>query len=422
MEKARDEASWPHFLLGEYARTQPAYSGALGGKLNLFRFFTLRMAQLAKPDGRIGMIVPLALLADISCKATRWTLFSETKDLRAECFPQKDNRRRRVFQDAKLSTCVITAAKSGARPAISRKKIAVRTYPWNTFLDAPRAASLTLSEMRAIDPDTMPVPLVSQAQWRVCKKLLGRKGSQRLGTIEGVSVSRGEINQTIYREYITQNSSDVPLLKGAEVGRYRVQPPSQGHQEWFSERRFQRGNNRVARWPIEERRIATQRITGVDERWRIVATIVDPPYYFADSTNSVHVRPNAAVDEHYLLAILNSRLMQWRFKLTSSNNNVGTNELEALPIMTTSKDRAGFILIESLAKLAKSRLDGEKAIGEARSEGGQQYLSRRNRDIERRIDLAIYQLYGLNRDEMLLVDGDFEEGRPESEAVAYEAE
>ncbi len=35
---------------------------------------------------------------------------------------------------------------------------------------------------------------------------------------------------------------------------------------------------------------------------------------------------------NYLLGLLNSKLFQWRFKLTGTNNNVGTNELEALPI------------------------------------------------------------------------------------------
>src|SRR5205085_12314920 len=32
-----------------------------------------------------------------------------------------------------------------------------------------------------------------------------------------------------------------------------------------------------------------------------------------------------------ILALLNSDLLNWRFRLTSTNNNVGTNELEVLP-------------------------------------------------------------------------------------------
>ncbi len=35
-----------------------------------------------------------------------------------------------------------------------------------------------------------------------------------------------------------------------------------------------------------------------------------------------------------LLALLNSTLFQWRFKLTSTNNNVAKNELDSMPFKT----------------------------------------------------------------------------------------
>ena len=40
----------------------------------------------------------------------------------------------------------------------------------------------------------------------------------------------------------------------------------------------------------------------------------------------------------YLLGLLNSKMYQWRFKLTSTNNNVGTNELESMPFRTIDFD------------------------------------------------------------------------------------
>ncbi|MGH9621396.1 MAG: hypothetical protein ACRD45_17045, partial [Bryobacteraceae bacterium] len=58
------------------------------------------------------MIVPLALLADISCARTRQHLLLSTRELLADCFPQKDNANRRVFLAAKLSTVVLTATKA----------------------------------------------------------------------------------------------------------------------------------------------------------------------------------------------------------------------------------------------------------------------------------------------------------------------
>ena len=101
----------------------------------------------------------------------------------------------------------------------------------------------------------------------------------------------------------------------------------------FDERHFLAKN--TARPVVQRRRIATQRITGVDDSFRLVATVIEPPCYFADSTNSIVLADNANHTLVYLLALLNSRLYQWRFHLTSTNNNVGTNELECLPVSKT---------------------------------------------------------------------------------------
>jgi len=78
MEKEREAASWPHEALAEYARGKTEFSPALGGKLNLFRFFIVRSLNLVRKDGHYGMIVPLALLADISCSETRRNLILTT--------------------------------------------------------------------------------------------------------------------------------------------------------------------------------------------------------------------------------------------------------------------------------------------------------------------------------------------------------
>ncbi len=97
MEKERGTASWPHMALSDYARSKVEYANALGGKLNLFRFFLIRSLALLSEGARFGMIVPLAILADISCAKTRRAFMLATRKLEADCFPQKDNPKRRIF-------------------------------------------------------------------------------------------------------------------------------------------------------------------------------------------------------------------------------------------------------------------------------------------------------------------------------------
>ena len=403
MEKERGKSSWPHTALTDYVRLKEEYKFALGGKLNLFRFFVVRSLTLLRSTGRYGMIVPLSLLADISCAKTRRYVMSNSENIIADCFPQKDNPNRRIFFDAKLSTCVITCEK---KPTILEKaQITVRVYPWNKFEDEYRNAVIRFSDISLIDPENVPIPFVDSQQWDICKKIYSLKEVTRLGEIRDFAVTRGEINQTIYRDFISENSNNARLLKGVEVGQYCLNEKlSQGHREWFDETEYLRTNK--PKPVIQQKRIATQRITGVDEKLRIVAMIIDPPAYFADSTNSIALENPSQYRLEYLLGILNSWMFQWRFKLTSSNNNVATNELDAMPFRTINfavpAEKAAH---DKLVGLVEQMLELHRRLPSARTPREKEILQRQVESTDGEIDRLVYGLYGLTEEEIKIVEG-----------------
>ncbi|MBK7667724.1 MAG: hypothetical protein IPJ32_10515 [Sphingobacteriaceae bacterium] len=143
-------------------------------------------------------------------------------------------------------------------------------------------------------------------------------------------------------------------------------------------------------------RIATQRITGVDERLRLVATIIQPKAYFADSTNSLHLAKESKYNIKYILGLLNSKLFQWRFKLTSTNNNVGTNELNALPIkkidFTNNAEKSQY---NNIIKQADSLLELYSELGTEKLPAKISQISQRIEHSEEKINEVIYQLYEL---------------------------
>jgi len=402
LEKERGNASWPHSALAEYVRTNYDYIHGLGGKLNLFRFFIVRSKSLVRPGGRFGMIIPLALLGDISCATTRRSFFETFNNVEADCFPQKDNRSRRVFLDAKLSTVVLTASRRTLKG--EQGDIIVRTYPWNLFSDEHKSCSLGLDELRILDPVNLPIPLVDQDSWNLCKKLYAVPGVKRLGDISDFVVTRGEINQTIYREFITSNPKHSRLLKGVEIRQYGLrQQLHQGHQEWLDEKSFLSEN--TARPVVQQKRIATQRITGVDDSLRLVATIMNPPCYFADSTNSVVLTDNAGHNLEYLLTLLNSTLFQWRFGLTSTNNNVGTNELECMPVVDLQMpNEKNAKMSARLLELTGSMLAFHVAIGSVKSEIQGGAIQRQIDATDSEINRLVYELYGLTEEEIKIVE------------------
>lgn len=412
MEKDRGASSWPHAALSEYVRVNKDYEAALGGKLNLFRFFVVRSLELLKSEGRLGMIVPLALLADITCSRTRQHLIPSTTELLADCFPQKDNPKRRVFLSAKLSTVVLTGSKAATKSATPR--IHVRTYPWNSFDDPRRECTVQLADTKILDPENTPIPLADAKSWDLCLKIHTRPRVKRLAELKEITVARGEINQTTYRKYITVNSDDARLVKGVEVGRYEIHDRlQQGHREWLHEKTFLKRKGSKKRKGIEAvtnaRRIATQRITGVDERLRVVATIIDPPAYFADSTNSIKIASDDSYQLEYVLALLNSHLFQWRFKLTSTNNNVGTNELDSLPFrkidFSNDAERAKHenivTLVKRILELNKSRKAKAVKLRPALLEAAEKQIA----EADARIENAVYGLYGITEAERAIIEG-----------------
>lgn len=406
LEKERLAASWPHNLLSVYAKQSPDLEPALGGKLNLFRFFIIKAFLLLRPERRFGMIVPLAVLADISCAATRRFLIQGTRVLLADCFPQKDNASRRVFKRAKLSTVVLTAKTEEGIGAAQQDELGllVKVYPWNHFTDRPRTAFVKFRDLCLLDAKNLPVPLVDEHQWSLCKKLHRLAQVRRFGEIADFDITRGEINQTIYRDCISEKKGGARLLKGVEVGPYELRSElKQGVREWFDETRFLLRNH--PKPIIAQQRIATQRITGVDERLRIVATIVSPPVYLADSTNSITIVSNSDYSLEYLLGLLNSTLFQWRFKLTSTNNNVGTNELESLPFrLIDFQNKNDRNLYEKVVTPVR-RLLNLKGSGSPRTPQEKTSLERQITATDTQIDRLVYELYDLTSEEIAIVEG-----------------
>lgn len=394
MEKDRLGKAVPHLALQEYIKFNNSYEPALGGKLNLFRFFVVKFNRLTKVKGRYGMIIPSSILGDKSCASTREFLLAFTDSLEFDCFPQKDIPSKRIFEDAKLSTTILFGDRSEFI-AESQRKFTIRTYPENSFSAPHKKCRIKYNDLKKIDSENLPIPLIDEQNWQLLTKIHSKKNIKPLGQLaDHFAVRRGEINQTIYRDFIQEEKAKSErLIKGVQVGQFRFnQKLSQGNVEWFDEREFLKKNNYKDIVDLE--RIATQRITGVDERLRIVATIIEPKAYFADSTNSIHKINGSKYNINYLLGLLNSNLFQWRFKLTSTNNNVGTNELEALPIMTIDFSNSDYVKLHNrVSELTEQLLEINKQIQETKLTSNLEQIESKRNHLVKRMNEVIYELY-----------------------------
>jgi Alw26I/Eco31I/Esp3I family type II restriction m6 adenine DNA methyltransferase len=407
LEKDRLEETIPHDALQKYIRKNSTYDDAKGGKLNLYRFFIVKAINLLSKGGKVGLIVPLSLIGDKSCKKTREFLLESTNYLEMDCFPQKDIPSKILFEDAKLSTVILTAEKDNQLGS-SKKSFIVRTYPYNSFEDQHRFCQISLIDLRTIDSNNLSIPLISEKSWRVLRKIHSMNFIRIIGALEeDFIVTRGEINQTTYKNYIVEDfNHNERLIKGVQIGKFRINKKlSQGKIEFFDEKKFLK-DGRNSKNVVNKSRIAIQRITGVDEKLRIVSTIIHPKAYFADSTNSFQLSETTNYNIHYVLGLLNSQLYQWRFKLTSSNNNVSTNELLSMPFrLIDFSDNKDIQIHNKIASLVNQiiTLNEEKQQTKLGSQLDQ--IQSQINYLEDKVNRLVYELYSLTDEEIAVVEG-----------------
>ncbi|SHJ98068.1 type II restriction m6 adenine DNA methyltransferase, Alw26I/Eco31I/Esp3I family [Tangfeifania diversioriginum] len=383
LEKERNTPLEPYKAILEYSKITKRYFNVEGGKLNLYRLFIKLAADISKLNNQFSFIIPLTLVGDNSLFSTRSFVLNNFVNLKFICFPQKDNAKKRVFEDAKQSTLILLGKK--VLNSKSNSHIFVSTYPFNSFNDDNKHYNTDINNLKLFDSYRLSIPLVSEQEWNILKKI---HQYQVIRDIDRIIVRRGEINQTIFRKYISTDSKLENLVKGVEIGPYEIRKKlSQGVKEYFDANKFYEDGKSNELAKIQ--RIATQRITGTDEKLRVVAALVEPISFFADSTNSIHIVNNKDFSIYFMLGLLNSKLIQWRFKKTSSNNNVSTNELESLPFILNKKYSCEIeMLSKTIIKIKKQDPSADTTA------------------LEAEIDQMVYALYGLTEEEVKVVEGE----------------
>ena len=129
-----------------------------------------------------------------------------------------------------------------------------------------------------------------------------------------------------------------------------------------------------------------QGITGINEKTRLKMSLCTKSYC-ANSVNYCVFNSNE-VSIPYALALLNSKLLNFIFKLQSTNSNVNGYEVNNLPIAISSNKTKYEDLVN-------------KVLTYRRDDNINSALK-----IENLIDLLVYRLYGLTYNEVLIVDPD----------------
>ena len=186
----------------------------------------------------------------------------------------------------------------------------------------------TESDIKAIFPKKLAIPISSNHGFEILKTV------KNLDNVYYLKSSAGEIDMTKFSEKFSDDKSGYRVVTGAQIHKYLVNDkPQQGRIYYLDESDIPTGGKfNYKSYP----RLAFQRITGVDSQIRLIATIVPENTLLANSCNFVFEED--PIKLKYELGLLNSNLFNQIYKITSTNTNVTTSEINSIPIPLISKD------------------------------------------------------------------------------------
>ena len=358
------------------------YAQARGGRLNLFQFFYPLALYILKSYGICSFITQNSILAEESAIGNRKMIFSDSLVLKVDSFPERDNVRLRVFESVKMSVAILLIRK--------QTNIVDQTFHVNVwkdkFMSSKSILKISKQEIMQVYPNDLVIPICDNIRWNILSKM------RRVG-ISSINAQAGEIDMTKYKSNFSQDKIAYRVVTGAQVLRYRLtDTPSQGSVLYL--KKADLSESRYA--AFEQERIVMQRITGVDSKIRIIATMLPKCTYCANSTNYISGCSNQ-IDLLYLLGVLNSKSINFFFKQTSTNTNVTSKEIAKFPILVNVNS------ISVITKLVKEILDLKQRMFDTSA-------------LENQIDFLVYHLYGLTYDEVLIIDPKTPISREEYEA------
>ena len=358
------------------------YAQARGGRLNLFQFFYPLALYILKSYGICSFITQNSILAEESAIGNRKMIFSDSLVLKVDSFPERDNVRLRVFESVKMSVAILLIRK--------QTNIVDQTFHVNVwkdkFMSSKSILKISKQEIMQVYPNDLVIPICDNIRWNILSKM-------RSVGIFSINAQAGEIDMTKYKSNFSQDKIAYRVVTGAQVLRYRLtDTPSQGSVLYL--KKVDLSESRYA--AFEQERIVMQRITGVDSKIRIIATMLPKCTYCANSTNYISGCSNQ-IDLLYLLGVLNSKSIDFFFKQTSTNTNVTSKEIAKFPILVNVNS------ISVITKLVKEILDLKQRMFDTSA-------------LENQIDFLVYHLYGLTYDEVLIVDPKTPISREEYEA------
>ncbi|MDE2688513.1 MAG: N-6 DNA methylase [Chloroflexota bacterium] len=356
----------------------PFSEGRDKGKQNLYKLFVEHSYNLCKDGGVATLIVQSSLMCDLSSAATRQLLLERTRLHHIIEFPKAaPTREAQLFQSVTQGTCIyqFTKLPSDNEPI----SISVDNDAF-TIADL-RFAPITKATVERLYPSLRCLPRIRPGSTGILEKIAGDDSIRPLREYAS-NIEQGDLNLTTHSKRFSTKPTTVRLIRGRNVGRFAVKYDSSTE---YCDEGFMLDRVKANR---EGTFLISQEVTGTNDIRRLHFGLAEKPptdFLCGHSVNKTQLKDPAL--SKAFMGLLNSKFMDWFFRITSTNNHVQGYELQQLPIPTM----VGEYPIQ-LNKLVEDIIQAKAADPQADTS-----------ELEEEIDWLVYDLYDLSDEEVTAI-------------------
>ncbi|MCK9212218.1 MAG: N-6 DNA methylase [Ignavibacteriaceae bacterium] len=370
--------------LNNYFKRKFSHSG---GEINLYKLFTERASLLTKNTGYFSYIMPTSLLNDKSNQKLREHLFTIFLGIEINQFPESSRVFKEVTQDVSIYIFTNNFSNICLRTGLTKESISLSR---NIILDKALLSKIDFK-----------IPLVkNEKEFNLLIKLLSF--NRLLDFAEFIKIAEGEIHLTKFKaalRKIKNNVCDVKLIRGDVVQRYQLLNNTI-KESWIDSSEVIKISDSPKLQDAKLKRLVYQQVVNIQKEIRLNFTLLQDSCYLGNTCGYVIVKGIFSLE--LLLALFNSKLMNWRFKLSSSNNHILTNDLYNLPL---APKEVLLLKSDKIVDMSNQMLNHKKQLATAKTDNEKEYLEKKCKGLDRQIDALVYELYGLTEEEIKIVEG-----------------
>jgi len=363
------------------------------GRFNLFYFFLELAGNLTRKSGMSAFIVPDRLLLNTQCDKLRKWLLQEQTIIEIDSFSEG------VFEAVVDSIIILYRnAKSATEEVKAKNRITLDNLTQNVSINIPTSYFLNSPSNQF---DLSYNPLVANLLEKI------KSQSIPLGKISEIKdgIIQGKIADRLFLDKPLDDDSK-PLLFGEDVTKYSIR----FNENWVNYKPTEMMQIEVKRRGEGVRHGLWMRTPEIFERNKIltrqtadeiIAAYDTENYYYSNTLHGTTIL-NTQYHPLYVLALLNSKLITWYYRSTTAEEGkvFAQIKIELLRLLPIKKDANG--IQKPLIKLADKILSLTNCSDYLQDTTKQSQVKK----LEEQIDQMVYELYGLTKGEIAIIEGD----------------